>query len=430
MPGITSRRTFAALAYRDYRLMLAGSTLVGMVQPLQFMTQVFWVQDQYPERDVFYVGLVAASRGCAMLLFSLLGGAFADRFERRRVLLWCEGAAFGLNALIALLMLTNPFGEWTMVALVTLTFLAAGNMAIDMPARSAAIPAIVGMDTLGSAISLNMIAMQLSFPVMLPLVGVLNDAFDPGHVYAGSLVVFLAVIPMIAMLRFRDVGRANRDAGMLGNIREGLQYARRDRAIFGILAMVIVMQVIGMPGVATLGPVWMTDVLDLSRREFGLVATTWGLGALVASLFLGFRTGWTQRGTTLCAAAIGFGLASAVFGHSRFVPLTAVANFALGACMVSTMVSASTIVQHVVKDEMRGRVMGLFPLAMGLAMLNAGPVSFASQQLGMEVVVPVMAWATVALAAAIVLTQPRLRGINPPPISAAHGPPVAQAAAD
>lgn len=419
-------RSLRALAFRDYRLLLLGSTLVGMVMPLQFMTQVFWVQDRYPARDVLYVGLIAASRGVAMLTFSLLGGAIADRFERRRVLLWCESAAWVLNGAVALLMLTNPFGEWTVGGMLVLTFLAAGNMAVDIPARSAAIPAIVGMDRLGNAISLNMIAMQLSFPVVLPLAGALNDAFDPGRVYAGSLVAWFAVIPLIAALRFRDVGRANRGVSVLGNIAEGLRYTRRDATIFAIIALIVVMQVVGMPGVATLGPVWMTEVLDLSRRQFGLVAMTWGLGALAASLVFAIRSDLTQRGTTLCVTVLGFGLASALFGHSRLVPLTAVANFGLGFFMVGTMVSGSTIIQHAVSDEMRGRVMALFPLAMGLAMLNAGPVSGAGQLFGLEVVVPVMAWTTVALSAAIVLWRPALRGAR---VERSAVPPLAAPAA-
>src|SRR4051812_43556298 len=118
-----------ALAQRDFRLLLAGSALVSFVQPMQFLTQLFWVQDTYPEHSIFFVGLLGASRGSAMLLFSLLGGAFADRFERRRVLLCCECAALCINALVALLMLTEPLGGATFAALLVLTFLAAGNIA-------------------------------------------------------------------------------------------------------------------------------------------------------------------------------------------------------------------------------------------------------------------------------------------------------------
>src|SRR6185295_1135295 len=100
-----------ALSHRDFRLLLAGTGIVAFIGPLQFITQIFWVQDHYHERQVLYIGLIAACRGSSMLLFSLIGGAIADRFERRRVLLACETSALTLSALVTLTMLTRPFGD-------------------------------------------------------------------------------------------------------------------------------------------------------------------------------------------------------------------------------------------------------------------------------------------------------------------------------
>lgn len=416
-PGIS------ALASRDFRLLLAGMTLVGLAMPLQFLTQIFWVQAEYPDRDVFYVGIIAGSRGVAMILFSLIGGAIADRFERRRVLLVCEICALILNGGVALLMLTNPLGDATIAVLVVCTFFAAGNMAIDMPTRNAAIPAVVGMDRVGSAISLNMVAMQVTFPVTVPIAGLLNDIIEPGQVYALSLLVWLAVIPLIAMLRFRDRGKAKRSESMLRNIREGLAYTRRDGTIFAVISLVVVLQVVGMPGVATLGPVWMTEVLGLSTREFGLIGMTWGLGTAVGSLFFAWRNALPARGATICATVLTFGVAVAVFGHSRIVPVTAVANFALGFCMVGTTVSAATIVQHLVRDEMRGRVMGLFPLAMGAQMIAAVPIGGLGQLFGLEFIVPTLGWLTIVLALLIVVGRPGLRAVRPAePVPAVGAP--------
>src|SRR5687768_9016075 len=116
-----------ALRHRDFAVLLVGMTLVGFVMPMQFLTQISWIQDEYPDRDVIYVALVAGARGSAMLIFSLLGGAIADRFERRRVLLVCETLALALNGLIAALMLANPFGGAGVAALIVVTFFAAGN---------------------------------------------------------------------------------------------------------------------------------------------------------------------------------------------------------------------------------------------------------------------------------------------------------------
>lgn len=420
---MTHQGPFRSLRHRDFAVLLIGSGLVGFVMPMQFLTQIFWVQDEYPGRDVLYVALLSGARGSAMLLFSLLGGAIADRFERRRVLLVCETIALVLNAFVALLMLTNPFGAAGIVALFVLTFFAAGNMAIDMPARSASVPSIVGMADLSSAIALNMIAMQAGFLLAPPLVGILNEAFSAGTVYAGTLLTWALILPLIATLRFRSRGDANRSVGMLGNIREGLAYTRRDRTIFAVILLVVVMQVVGMPGVAALGPLWMREVMDLSKSGFGAMAFTWGLGGACGSLLFVFRHNLAQRGTTLIAVTLLFAVGVIVFGHSRSIPLTALANFTLGFCMIATMTVSSTIVQRAVSDEMRGRVMGLFPLMMGLAMLNAAPVGAVGQLIGLEAVVPTLGWVTLGLVLAIAAFWPQLRRIDgsserPPPLAA------------
>ncbi|MGE3075256.1 MAG: MFS transporter [Dehalococcoidia bacterium] len=408
-----------ALAHRDFRLLLAGSAVVAFVMPMQFLTQIFWIQDRYPDRDVLYVGMVAASRGTAMLLFGLLGGAFADRFERRRVLLGCEIASVTLGAGVAMLMIFEPLGAANIAVLICLTFLTAGTMAVDQPARTASTPAIVGMEALPSAISLQMAAQQIMFPLSLPLVGFLNSVFDAGTVYLLTLSAWLIILPLIAALRYRSMGTANRSVGMLSNIREGLSYARSDATIFGVIGLVVTLQVLGMPGPATLGPVWMTKVLGLSTTQFGFMAMTWGLGTFAASLFYVWRRDLPGRGQTLCGAVLLFGFGAVIFAHSRMVGLTALANFALGFAMVSTMVSSSTIVQQTVREEMRGRVMGLFPLAMGLSMLGGLPASVAGQAYGLPVVFPVLAWCMLAVAGTIIFLLPAVRSVGRPALAPA-----------
>jgi MFS family permease len=411
-----------AWSYRDFRLLLAGSAAVGFVMPMQFLTQIFWIQERFEDRQVFYVALVAASRGSAMLLFGLVGGAFADRFERRKVLMGAQVASLVIHGAVAALMVFEPLGGANIVLLLLLTFGAAGAMGVDQPARTASTPAIVGMEHLSSAITLQMVAQQLTFPLALPLVGALNSVMDPGTVYCLTLLAWVVILPLIAMLRFRSVGEANRSESVVRNIGEGLRYTRGDATIFGVIALVLTLQVLGMPGPATLGPVWMTKVLGLSQAQFGFMAMTWGLGTFVSSFFFVFRKGYSSSGRTLCTAVLTFAVCAVVFGHSRSVPLTAVANFGLGLSMVATMVTANTIVQQNVSDEMRGRVMGLFPLAMGLSMLGGLPVGSAGQVWGLPVVLPILAWSTVFATTAIILLRPGIRRVG-------HGVAVRPAAA-
>lgn len=407
------RASLRALGNRDFRILLAGTTLVGIVVPLQFLTQVFWVQDQYPHRAVMYVALIAASRGAAGLLFSLIGGALADRFERRRLLLACEAGSLAVNALVAVLMLTDPFGEATIAAVIGCTFLAAGVMSIDAPARQASIPSMVGREQLSNAISLNALAQQMTLPLSLPLVGVLNGVFSAGPVYAGSLGAWVLILPLIAALRYRSVGGSDRSRGMVANIADGLAYSARHGTILAVLGIVVVVQVVGMPGVANpLGPVWMTEVMGLSKTQFGFMAMTWGLGAMVASMSMARFRSVPQRGASLWVAALVFAGFVLVFGYSRNVPLTVVANFGLGAAFSVLIVSSATIVQGVVADELRGRVLSLFPLTMAAAQLGTAPIGAIGQAVGLPALVPSLGWVTLALCVLMMAGRPQLRHVR------------------
>jgi MFS family permease len=417
-------------AHRDFRLLMVGTVLTNLTMPAQFISMTFWAVDAYPGQKVLVSSLIVAVRGVGMLGSSLVGGAIADRFERRKVLLCCEAASAALTALLAFCMIVMPFGDATIVAVLAVVFLAAANMAIDGPSRSASIPAVVRPDEMGSAIGLNNIAQQMTFPIILPFVGFLNGTIGPGKVVAASLLTWVLILPIIASLRYssRHLARRTSDAGFVSDIREGLRYTRRDATIFAAIGMIVVMQVVGMPGVGMLGPVWMTDVLGLSRAEFGWIAMLWGLGALVSSVVFAMLSRAPRRGLSLVAMVVLFGVCGIVFGHSRIVWLTAAANFGLGFAMTGALVTAITITQYTVAEEMRGRVMGLFPLVMGFSMLSVGPVGVGGQRLGLELVVPTLEWAALGLAVFITLVAPGLRRVRPAvamPGPQPHGQPAA-----
>lgn len=404
-----------ALAFRDFRVLLTASTLQNLLMPLQFLTIIFWMQEEFPDRDVLYVSLLGACRGGALLTFGFIGGAIADRAERRRTLIFCESTAAATTILSGLLMLAMPLGGTTIIPVLALSFVMAANMAVDIPARSASVPGIVGMDNLTSAISLTNVAAQLTFPATFLAAGLLNDQFGPGWVYLGSALPYAGILPLLLTMRFRSAGAGDRSRGVIGNIRDGLAYTRRDTTIFAVILLLLVMQGLGMPGVGMLGPLWMTEVLHLTRTQYAFLGMVWGFGALAASLFFAHQQHLARRGSMLCLNVALFGVAAIVFGHSRFIPLTLVANFALGFTMVGAGMTASTIVQYLVSDEMRGRVMGLFPLAMGIAMVNTFPVGALAQATSLELVVPLMGWLTLIFSMVIVAGQPGLRRARPSP---------------
>ena len=398
---------------RDFRLLMLDSALQTIVMPIHFITLTFWASERYPDEKVLYPSLLVAIRGFGLLGMSLLGGALADRMQRRRVLQICQVFMFVNTLITGVVMVTMPLGDGTIFLVLGLVFLVAANMGIDAPARAASVAAVVPQEHMGSAIGINNIATQLMFPVVVPLVGFFNGRFDPGYVFLGSLLAWVGIFPAIVSYRFTEKRGASAIAApkrsMVADIREGLRYIRRDVTIQAIVLIVIALQVLAMPGVGALGPVWMTDVLGLSKAEFGLIAMFFGIGAGLSSFYFARMQKITRRDPTLCFTFAGFVLGALIFSYSRFAPLTAFANLVLGFSMAGTLVTAATVVQYRVADEMRGRVMGLFPLIQGMSLLAVLPVGAAGQAYGLELVVPTMSWLALAAGGALILARPSLR---------------------
>lgn len=418
---------FSALRFRDFRLMLFHTTLQFVLFPIQGITLTFWALENYPDEKVLYPGLIAATRGVGMLGLGLVGGAIADRFERRNVLRFCEVSATLITAYISVLMIWQPLGEYTFFGVLFGVLLFAANMGVDAPARSAAIPAIVGPAEMGRALGLNNIAQQLTFPLVLPLVGVFMAIFGPGKVFAASLAVYAIIMPLVFSYRFSSVRGMGERKSLGRDIAAGLRYVRSEAAISGIFMLIVVLHVVGMGGIGILGPVWFTQVLGLTSAQFGIAAMFWGVGAATSSFFFARMQGYTNRGLTLCVTVLLFGVAATIFGHSRFVPLTVAANLTAGFAMAGTMITAMTIVQRLVRDDMRGRVMGLMPLTMGLSMLNGATVGYVGQRVGLEIMMPTLGWLTIAIAAVVILARPAMRAVRPVPaalvVPAAATPP-------
>ncbi len=373
-------------------MLLAGSAVVGVLFPLHLMTQVFWVSQHFPDSAVIYSSILAASRGSGMVAFSLLGGAIADRADRKRVLLACESLSFVAHAGIAVLMLTEPLGEGSVGLVAVVTFLAAGIQSIDTPARSASVPAAAGRENIAAAIALLAISSQVTMPLSLPIAGIMNQLFPPGAVYATSLIAWFAIIPLIAMLRLDNQPPPAARGSTLRSIAAGLAYTRAHRPILAIVSLVFVVQVIGMPIAAPLGPMFFIEVLGFNSAQVGLMGATWGLGSVSASIMIARNAHLALRGGSLAFVAIFFGLAVLSFGYSRFIPLTALSDYGLGFAFTSTSLVASTLIQHLVADEMRGRVLSFFPLTIGIAQAATAIAGLAGQAIGLALLLPLLGW--------------------------------------
>ncbi len=406
------RSPVRALRHRDYSLMWLGILFGSALVPMQFVTQVLFLSEHSSESSrLVLAGLLGAARGAAMLTFSLFGGALADRFDRRRLLMISQSFGLLTGAAIAVVMLTTPGGQaLTLSLFLALIFVGAGLGSIDGPTRLSMVPELVGREDLPNAIALDAVAFQLGFPLGLPLTGVLIDAIGFGWTYVVTLGAYGSLIITVALMKYRPPRRTDHvRSSLFADIRFGFSYARSRPAVLWIMAISFAVSGLGLPVVANLGPVWTSRVLGLSPTGVGLLAMTWGVGAMVGSLAMTNVGHFTSKGYLVICAAAAFAGCVVLFGYSRVIPLSAVINLGLGSMLTVSGVASTSLVQRMVHNDVQGRVMSLFMMSGGVSQLLTLPIGGLAQWATFELTMPLMGWISLAAVAAIALTQPSVR---------------------
>ena len=387
-----------------------------MLMPLQFFTQIFWVQQNAPE-DVWLllVSLIGASRGIGALTFGLYGGALADRMDRRKLLLVTQMLLLLTTLAIAVLIFFSDGSATGFVLFFAMTFLASGLQSVDAPTRLALVPDILGPRLTPAGMSLNQAAGQLSMPVALFGSGLIIDALGFGGAYLLSSVGHVIVIIAIARMSYRsnfddrvDHRGAYGFRQSIRDVRYGLSYARSHPVILWIIILLATMMGFGFPATANLGPTWITTVVGVEIKYVGFVAMTWGIGAFLAAAVLARFSSFERRGALIAFGTTLFSLSFVVFVIDHSVVNAVIGNFGLGAGMTIAMLSSTILIQHIVPNDVRGRLMSILQLNMGFAQLMTLPVAALGQWLSLQVLFPGMAVTALAIIVLILVTHPQI----------------------
>lgn len=403
----STSRGLAPLRNRDFRLLICGFAIGQMLMPLQFITQIIWVQQNAPD-DIWLilVALIGASRGVGALTFGLYGGALADRYDRRKLLLVTQSLLILTTVAISVLMFLNVGSVIGFVLFFSITFLSAGLQSIDAPTRLAIVPDILGPDLTPAGMSLSQAAGQLSMPVALFATGLIIDSLGFGGAYLLSSLGHLIACIFVALMSYRTLAtdkssKPFRFSDAIGDVRHGISYARNHPLILWVIVLVVAMMGLGFPVTANLGPTWITTVVGVEIKHVGFVAMTWGIGAFLAAVALTRYTSFSRRGAVVAAGALLFSVSFVVFVIDHTVVNAVIGNFGLGAGMTITMVSSTILIQKVVPNEVRGRILSIFQLNMAFAQLMTMPVAILGQWLTLQILFPIMAVITLVTVIAI-----------------------------
>lgn len=343
------------------------------------------------------LGAIGFAGQIPILLFAPLGGALADRVDRRRLLVVTQAASLAAALVLALLTLLGSVSVWH----VGVTAFALGVVnAVDMPTRQALVPSLVGKDDLVNAIALNSTMFNGARVVGPAIAGLLVSAVGEGWCFAANAASFLAVIAGLLAMDVPPRSGRGRPQSTFDRIAEGFLFVWRSVPIRAILLLLGTVSLTGMP-YAVLMPVFSDRILHGGARGLGLLMSASGCGALAGALLLASRKGVRGLGTWVAAAAGGFGLCLVLFSLSRSLWLSCAILVPAGFSMIVQMASSNTLVQTLAPDELRGRVMSVYSMMfLGVAPFGSLFAGILAQSAG--------APATVAVGGAVCMTAAAL----------------------
>lgn len=343
----------AALRYRDFRLLWIGqliSTAGSQMRIVAVNVQVYQLAKAGAAVDpALALGLIGLARAVPLIATSLLSGLVADRADRRRLLILTSIGALISSAVLALASGLDAAPLWLIYAMVILAAVAG---AFEMPARQALVPTLVPPAILPNALSLNVIVWQVATIVGPTLAGILIAWRGVAPVYWIDAVSFLAVVVAAMLMRTRAVPRRGEPVSMHAAL-EGLRFVFRSPLIASTMLLDFFATFFG--AAMTLLPLFADQVLRVGPVELGWLYAAPSVGAVLSAALLTSVKIRNQGPVLLWSVAI-FGACTALFGLSRWLPLTLLALAGTGASDTVSMVIRQTIRQLMTPDELRGRM--------------------------------------------------------------------------
>ena len=370
---------FRALGYRNFRLFWAGAFLSNTGTWMQAVAQG-WLVLQLTN-STFWLGLDGFMATVPGLALTLIGGVFADLVDRRRLLIYTQIGA-GLSALtLALLIVTGVVHIWMILCL---SFVTGCCFALAGPSYQAITFDLVGREDLANAIALNSTQFQLSRVIGPVFAGLAFKSLGLAGCFFGNAVSFIAVIVTLSLVRFdavatRPPAHSVKDKRAIWrDLTEGVRYVRRRRRVFMLLLIAASTSLFGAPYM-TFMPYFARDILHLDESGLSILMGTSGLGALCGALALAFLGDFHHKGWSVLGGSFFFSLCVIGFSLSTRLGISLLFIFGMGFFIVSCVAVINTLLQQLVTDEMRGRVMSMFILSfigtMPIGNLVAGAAS-------------------------------------------------------
>jgi MFS family permease len=355
--------TWRALRHRNFRLFFGGQS-ISLIGTWMTRVAISWLVYRLT-KSALLLGTVGFAGQIPTFIFAPLAGVIVDRFDRRTLLIWTQAVLMVQSILLAVLTLLHCI---TITEILLLSLLQGIVNAFDMPARQSFMVKMVDDKAdLSNAIALNSSMVNLARLVGPALAGVLIAATNEGWCFAVDGVSFIAVIASLAMMRIPAATEKRSTSSMAEQLREGWTYVAGFAPIRSILTLFALLSLMGWPFMVLM-PLFAAQVLHGGPHTLGFLMGATGVGSLICALTMAMRR--TVRGLTkmLPIGAVAFGVGLICFGLSNTLWLSLPMMLLTGFGMMQGLTASNTILQTLVDEKMRGRVMSYYSMAfMGMA---------------------------------------------------------------
>ena len=360
-----ARRMLAAFTYRDFRVQWIGACTSSIGTWMQIVAQNWLVVSL--THSPFFLGLDAFLQQLPIILFSLIGGVFADRYDRRRTLIASQVVQMGTSGMLALLMFLHVVQIWHILVL---SFVTGCAQSFGGPAYQSLIPSLVDKKDLPNAVALNSIQFNVA-RVLGPLAfGLSLAAFrtwgysEPQAMNACFLLnslSFLVVINTLMMLHVKHIPPAT--SGRMGDeLRTGLSYVRHHGSLAALIVLAAATTFLGF-ALLTFLPIFAEKIFHEGAETYSHLLAFSGAGSILGALIVAWLGKFPKMGWTALLVQAAYGVLITAFALSRVLWVSEILLFLTGAALMVVFSTVTSLVQLIAPNEMRGRVMSIYMIA-------------------------------------------------------------------
>ncbi len=354
------RRIFRAFRHRDFRLMWIGACVSTTGTFVQQFAQSWLVYDL--TKNPFYLGLDLFLGQLPIMLFSLFGGVFADRMDRRKMLLYSQYIQMTCAFVLAGLFATHTLKGMAFIAVIlSLSFIVGCGQSFGGPAYSALLPALVKGEDLSNAIAMNSIQFNLARVLGPALGGLAYTTLGATWCFTLNGISYIAVIFSLFMIQVKFVPPRSPES-ILKSMGEGIRFIRQREGLGPLVVLAFFTTLLGFSITGFL-PVIVQTVFHRGPETYQALLVSSGAGSVTGGFIVAAMERLKGQGHVALLALLALGAATVGFALSHWLPLSCVLIFVAGAAIMASASLMVSLVQLIVSDQMRGRVMSVYNLA-------------------------------------------------------------------